>query len=169
LFRNDLVEILAFLYFWLDPKVPKDQGFIKISCFLQVGFPTQYKPLPRTGLPLLLYCLLMPPSGILPLKTSEIFMRPRSDQPQCVSWPWFLLFFLSLKGFAYSVVAQRGISSNSKATLNSFFSFSLMKKKQKIKKKRTYPPTRPSHARRFFGPPHFAEWYICKFLFQRAV
>jgi hypothetical protein len=51
-------ENIFFLYFWLDPKVPKDQGLIKISGFLRVGLSTRYKPLPRTGLRLLLYRLL---------------------------------------------------------------------------------------------------------------
>jgi len=64
------------MYFWLDPKVPKNQGLIKISCFLRNGLFTRYKPLQRTSLRLLLYRLLKAGDTILPLKTCEIFIRP---------------------------------------------------------------------------------------------
>jgi hypothetical protein len=67
------------LYFWFDPKVPKDQGWIKIPCFLRGGLFTRYKPLQRTGLRLLLYRLLKACTTILPLKTGEIFIRPQSQ------------------------------------------------------------------------------------------
>jgi hypothetical protein len=66
------------LYFWLDPKVPKDQDWIKISGFLRGGLFMRYKPLQRTGLRLLLYRLLKACATILPLKTGEIFIRPHS-------------------------------------------------------------------------------------------
>jgi len=81
-FLNSLNMILKFifiLYFWLDPKVPKDQGWIKISGFLRNGLFTRYKPLQRTGLRLLLYRLLKACATIHSLKTGEIFIRPQSQ------------------------------------------------------------------------------------------
>jgi hypothetical protein len=80
-FKLILLIYLFFKYFWLDPKVPKDQGWIKISGFLRVGLFTRYKPLQRTSLRLLQYRLPLASAAILPLKTGEIFIRPQPLPP----------------------------------------------------------------------------------------
>jgi hypothetical protein len=54
---EDLLNISS-MYFCLDAKVPKSQGFIKISCFLQFGFQSRYKPRQHTVLRGLLYRLV---------------------------------------------------------------------------------------------------------------
>jgi len=71
-----VINTLFILYFWLDPKVPKDQGWIQISGFLRGGLFTRYKPPLRTGQRLLLYRLPEANATILPLKTGEIFIKP---------------------------------------------------------------------------------------------
>jgi hypothetical protein len=46
---------ISSMYFCLNTKVPKSQGFIKISCFLQLGFQSRYKPRHHTARHWLLY------------------------------------------------------------------------------------------------------------------